>query len=754
MIGKKDFITATTEYNTFEKSVPAPYLRKSFNCDIACKGNLIIAACGFYELFINGEKITKGKLAPYISNTDDYIYYDEYSVALEEGENVIGIILGNGLQNNPGGYVWDFDKASFRSAPKVALKLEYKNAQDENKFITSDESFKTHPSPILSDDYRFGETYDANLEIKGWNMQNFDDSNWNFAMRTEAPKGEIKKCEAEPIIVDNEIIPVDIIKDDDGFIYDFGISNAGVCRLKIDGTKGQKITLQHTDLLKDGKFQIDNVWFDRFCWERDRKIVHRDIYICKGEKNETYTPTFTYHGFRYVKVTGITAEQASKNLLTFVVFHSDLKSMGSFHCSNATVNKLQEMTRRSDLSNFHYFPTDCPQREKNGWTADAALSCEQMLLNFNPENSFCEWMHNILKAQSSEGVMPGIVPTAGWGYDALNGPAWDSVLFYLPYYTYIYRGDTAMITEAAEAFIKYFKYLETRKDEKGLLNFGLGDWCHVGRHSPEVMPKAPLIVTDSIISMDLANKATFMFDAVGLVEHKRFAESFASDLRKKIRENLIDFSSMTVFGDCQSCQAMGLFYGIFEPVEEKQAFEKLLTLIREADDHIDIGVLGGRVIFHVLSKYGYSDLAFKMITRPDYPSYGNWIERGATTLWENFDPDFVDSPNHHFWGDISAWFIKTLGGIQVNPTGNNPNEVIIKPHFIEALDYVMASHILPQGEVSVKWTRKGKNIEVVIKKPQNVTAKFIAGDKSVNLSEVENNFLLPRVLTIKFSNNK
>ncbi len=745
MLNKIDFITATTEYNTLEKSVPAPYLRKTFICDNVTKGTLTIAACGFYELFLNGKKITKGKLAPYISNTDDYIYFDEYNVSLERGENVIGIILGNGLQNNPGGYIWDFDKASFRSSPKVALNLTYKNSKNEDVVIKSDESFKTHPSPILADDYRFGETYDANFEIPAWNEQNFDDSNWNFAMRTTAPKGEMKLCEAEPIIIETEISPVDIIKDEDGYIYDFGISNAGVCRLNIDGVKGQKIVLQHTDLLKDGKFQVANVWFVRDYWERDKDIVHKDVYICKGEKNEIYTPTFTYHGFRYVKVTGITPEQATKDLLTFVVFHSDLKSMGSFSCSNETVNKLQEMTRRSDLSNFHYFPTDCPQREKNGWTADAALSCEQMLLNFNPETSYREWMNNVRKAQSPEGVVPGIIPTANWGYDELNGPAWDSALFYLPYFTYIYRGDTAMITESAEAFIKYFKYLETRKDEKGLLNFGLGDWCHVGRHSPETMPKAPLIVTDSVISMDLAKKAAFMFEVIGLDEYKCYAENFANDLRKKVRENLIDFSTMTVLGECQSSQAMGMFYGIFEPDEEKAAFEKLLDLIKDADDHIDVGVLGGRVIFHVLSKYGYSDLAFKMITRPDYPSYGNWIERGATTLWENFDPEFVDSPNHHFWGDISAWFIKVLGGINLNPTGKNVNELIIIPHFVKALDNVKASHITPQGEVAVNWTRKGENIEVVIKIPQNVTAKFIVGDKNVTLTEKENTFLLPRV---------
>jgi len=731
MSEKWNFIAATNECNTLEKSVPAPFMRKSFFCKEQTSAKLKIAACGFYELFINGERKTKGFLAPYVSNTDDYVYYDEYEISLDKGENVIGLMLGNGLQNNPGGYIWDFDKASFRSAPKVALSLSYTESGQEVTVI-SDETFKTHSSPIMADDYRFGESYDANFEIKDWNQKNFDDSLWENVILAKQPKGEIKLCEAEPIVKETELKPVEIIKDEDGYIYDFGISHAGVCRLCVDGVKGQKIVLRYTDLLKDGKFQVANVWFVRDFWERDKDIVHKDVYVCKGEKNEGFTPTFTYHGFRYVKVTGITEEQATKDLLTFVIFHSDLKSRGSFSCSNETVNKLQEMTRRSDISNFHYFPTDCPQREKNGWTADAALSAEQMLLNFNPEKSYREWMNNLRKAQSPEGVVPGIIPTANWGYDELNGPAWDSALFYLPYFTYIYRGETAMISESVEAFMKYFKYLQTRKEESGLLNFGLGDWCHVGRHSPEVMPKAPIIVTDSIISMDLAKKASLMFEAVGLDEHKAYADKFAADLRIAIRENLIDFETMTVSGECQSSQAMALYYGVFEEKEEQAAFEKLLEFVHEFDDHIDVGVLGGRVIFHVLSKFGYTSLALKMITRPDYPSYGNWIERGATTLWENFDPDFVDSPNHHFWGDISAWFYKVLAGINLNPTGKNINEVVIAPHFIEEISKVNATHIMPQGEVSVSWERVAHAIEVKINLPKGVSGYFVGGNKKEN----------------------
>lgn len=713
------FIKATTEYNTFEKNVPAPYIRKSFVSDVKTIAKVVIAVCGFYELYINGKRYTKGFLAPYISNTDHYIYCDEYDIPVDEGENVIGIILGNGFQNNPGGHIWDFDKAEFRSAPMVALTLTYKSAEGKKIVIESDTSFKVTESPIRSDDYRFGEYYDANFEISGWNQKGFDDSAWNNALETTPPKGELRLCTSEPIVKETELKPVEIIKDGDSYIYDFGQNNAGVCRLNIKGTKGQKVELQHGEMLKDEKLFLDNIWSVREYWERDKEIVHKDTYICKGEDEETYTPTFTYHGFRYVKVSGITTEQATFDLLTYIVLHSDLKSRGGFTCSDEVANKLQEITRRSDISNFHYFPTDCPHREKNGWTADAALSCEHMLLNFNPEVSYREWLRNICKAQNEEGALPGIIPTGGWGFSWGNGPAWDCVLAYLPYYVYVYRGETDMIKESVQAFMAYLHYLTTQTDEDGLIHIGLGDWCHIGG----ITPKAPLILTDSIMSMDIANKMSFMFDAVGMISERDYAKKIATNFKVAIRNNLIDFSTMTADGNCQTSQAMCIYYKVFTKEESPMAFQRLCEMIYDADDHMDVGVLGGRVIFHVLSQYGYSDLAYKMITRPDYPSYGNWLEKGATTLWERFyNDDRMDSMNHHFWGDISAWFIKSLAGIQFNPQGNDITRVDIKPSFVTALNNAEGYYTAPSGKIVSSWKKKGDCVILTLQIPEAVKA--------------------------------
>ena len=716
----KHFIQATLAYNTLETQVPAYYFRRCVTVEAGTTARLRVAVCGFYELFLNGERITRGLLSPYISNPDDMVYYDEYTVSLTSGENVLGLILGNGFQNNPGGYIWDFDKAAFRSAPKLALTLE---ADDGTLLADSGSGFCVAPSHIVSDDYRFGEHVDARLAIPGWSLPGFDDTEWQKAIPVQAPKGELRVADVEPIIKEREIAPISITKSGDGYIYDFGESNAGICRLRVKGTAGQKIELRHADATKDGDIRMDHVWFVREHWERDRHIVHLDTYICAGDGEEIYEPSFTYHGFRYVRVDGITEEQATPELLTYLVYHTDLGDRGNFACSDDVANKIQDITRRSIVSNFHHFPTDCPQREKNGWTADAALSCEAALLNFAPERNYREWQRNICKAQSEQGSLPGIVPTGGWGFAWGNGPAWDCILVYLPYFTYLYRGETAMIRDSAKAFLKYLAYLRTRVDERGLLAIGLGDWCHIDI----VFPECPLVLTDSVISMDIAYKMAFLLDEVGLAEEVAYARSEGDRYRAAIRAHLIDQKSLIAHGACQTAQAMCLFYGLYEADEEEAAFEELLNFIHKAEDHMDLGVLGARVIFHVLDRFGYSDLAWRVITRTDYPSYGNWVARGATTLWESFfsgKSDGLPSLNHHFWGDVSAWFIKTVAGIRVNPTRHDPHTVTISPAFIRDLDHASAYHDTVDGRVSVSWKREGEEIVLTATIPENAIARL------------------------------
>lgn len=717
------YICAGKEYCTLEKHVPAPYFRKDFMVTGKVKQALLqITGLGFYELHVNGGNITKGYLAPYRSNPEDLVYFDSYDITdrLIPGKNIIAVLLGNGMQNALGAYVWDFDKAPWRSSPKLCFELNIEYANGDTETVVSDTTVKTAPSPILFDDLHYGEYYDARLETAGWDEPEFDDSAWQTALTAQTPNGEVRRCEAEPIVKREERRPVSVTPCDEGYVYDFGLNNAGLCRLHIKNSKaGQKIWLGYFEMLKDGKPFFDNIRFNR-----DGNIDHyqEDIYYCAGKETETYTPHFTYHGFRYVYVTGITAEQAVPELLTYLVMSSDIRQIGSFICDDDTVNRLQEATVQSDLSNFYYFPTDCPQREKNGWTADAALSSEQMLLNLTPERSYREWMRNIYKAINEKGQLPGIIPTTGWGFDWGNGPAWDNVIVYLPYYTYLYRGDTAILKELSQPLMRYLRYLESRLDENDLIAIGLGDWCQVGQTNGT--PDTPLIVTDSILTADIAKKAAFIYGVLGAEKEQQYAKAFENRITAAVKKHLIDHDTRIVKGNTQTAQAMALYYGMFEETERKEAFARLLEMIDKNDGHMKVGVLGGRVLFRVLADNGCTELALEMITRRDYPSYGNWIEMGATTLWENFflSPDGypVESLNHHFWGDISAWFYIYLAGIRINPAGHDAREVNIAPCFVEKLNHVKADHVMPAGHLSVEWTRTEKNIQLQISVPETV----------------------------------
>lgn len=717
-----NFIKAGDKFTTIEEHIPAPLFRRTFTADReAASAELIITGLGYYELFVNGKKITKGPLAPYRSNIDDYIYYDSYDIAseLSVGKNVIGIMLGNGIRNAPGAYIWDFEKARFRGAPITAFSLTVKYKDGSGETVVSDADTLTAPSPVIFDDLHFGEYYDARLEIPGWNLPDFDDSGWSRAVPAEPPRGEARLCEADPITVRSVIKPVSVTKYTDGsYIYDFGVNTAGLCRLRINGTEGQKVLMRYFETFVDGEPYFRNNRFD----PNDR--FQEDEYYCSGKGTEEYTPHFTYHGFRYVLVSGITAEQANSELLTYLEMSSDIKKTGDFRCNDETVNKIQEATVRSDTSNFFYFPTDCPQREKNGWTADASLSAEQVLLNLSPEKSYKEWMRNIYKALNDRGQLPGIIPTGGWGYHWGNGPAWDNVIVYIPYYTYKYCGDRQMLEELAAPLMRYLNYLFSRLDGKGLIAIGLGDWCQVGLIEDQF--KTPLVVTDTILTCDIAEKAAFIYGELGMEAQKQFALSLAERTRAAFRENLIDKASLTVEGGTQTGQAMALFYGMFTDEEKARAFDVLVKYIHEADDHFDTGVLGGKVIYRVLAENGYVDLAYKMITRPDYPSYGNWIARGATTLWEAFYPENgrILSLNHHFWGDVSAWFYIYLAGMKINPTCRDTTEVDIKPCFAEALSEVSAYHDMPDGKISVSWNRNGGKITLAIEAAEKLHGKI------------------------------
>lgn len=739
------FVYECPERSTYFNHIAAPLFRKSFEISKeVLKAEISICGIGFYDLFINGTKITKGYLAPYISNPDHIVYHDIYDITsyIKSGENVIGIMLGDGFGNSKT-CIWNFDNNVFNSSPKlaVAVKIECK----EQIIVYNAEDFVCKKGPVVFNDLRSGVFYDSRLEEKGWNDIGFtEDDTWHKPIPADSPRGKAKICEAEPIAVKREIKPVSIKKGElakysqgrdicrqidgksipepppdrtSGYIYDFGENNAGIFRLRIKGEKGQRVDIQCAERLTDGKVDYANIGF------YPDGYAQRDIYILSGEDEEIFEPMFTYHGYRYIYVSGITKEQATEGLLTYLVMSSDLESRGDFECSDDLANRIFQAGRRSDSSNFYYFPTDCPHREKNGWTGDANVSAEHMIMTIGAEKSWREWLNNIRPAQTEEGKLPGIIPTDKWGYSWGNGPLWDSVIFTLPYYAYKYRGETDIIFENASMMVRYLDYISRKRDKRGIVEIGLGDWCQTNAAS-EGKYTTPLGFTDSVMVIDMCRKAEEIFEAVGLEIQRSAAKQLGNEITLAVRKEYIDFGRMSVKGNTQTGQAAGIFYDIFTDAEKQEAFKRLLEIIENDGRKMNVGILGARTMFHVLAQYGKAELAYEMIERTDCPSYGEWVSKGKTTLPEKFleyTGTYPMSENHHFFGDVVQWYMRYPGGINVIDS----NTVKIKPIFIERLNYAKAEHNLPGGKVSVFWKRCGEKIILDVQCPNDIDCEIL-----------------------------
>ena len=732
----KKFICATKERNTFIKSVNAPYIRKNFELsNLPTELFITVSALGFYEIYINGKHITKGKLAPYISNPNDIYYYDKYDILpfVKKGKNTLAFILGNGFKNCVGGFCWEIDKAEFVGPPQIAFAIGGV-INDKPFVIEADTNVKTYPSPILFDDYRTGCHYDARLEMNGWNLPEFDDSKWNNVFLADTPKGKGKLCTAPPVECYCELKPVEVRRaelDDtfesryefegvkprfpiqySGWLYDFGENNTGVIRLELKNTRpGQIIELQHCEYINHlGKPSYNNTFFIPDGYSQ------RDIYICKGAEVEIFEPYFTYHGFRYCFITGLDDEQATESAATFCLWASEHKSRGGFTCSDDRINSLQDMCRRSDISNMIYFPTDCPQREKNGWTGDVTVSAEQFLLNFDFDKSLVEWLRNVCAAQNDKGMFPAYVPSAEKGYRWGNGPIWDNVITELPYQLLRYTGDITSAKECAVSIIKYLHYADTKRNDEGLLEYGLGDWLKPKNE----LPVATKEFVDSTMIYVLCAQAKELFQKLGMAAEQNYAKTLAEDIKNAVCKKYINNKKAVADGGIQTSQVLALYFDLFDEAARDKAANNLIVSINENNNQHDCGMIGIRYLFHALSKAGYTDKALEILLS-EGTGYGEFLKHSLTTLPESFDQfdkngDTVRrSLNHHFMGDISHFFISEIAGIHVNDDFVSAVNIDIKPNFVKELTFAQAHFENDLGLIKTRWERKDKLILSVTK---------------------------------------
>ena len=726
------FIAKGKEFNTIQSHVNAPLFKCVFDYDFNGKCEIKIAVVGLYRLFLNGKELNNGKFSPYLSNPDEVVFYDVYDITgkLKEKGNVLCVLLGNGFINNNDFDIWQNETAPYRSAPKFSLEL----TVDGKSIIESDESFLVADSPITFDDFRCGERYDANLEMPNVLTSTSLDG-FNKPITVEPPEGKLIKNTTQPIKEYRERKAVSITKTEKGYVYDFGLNDTGIPRLKITAKKGQRIDLYFAETIDDNGVDFRSISFVK----SNLEYVQHDVYICKDGKQE-YKPSFTWHGFRYAEVRGITDEQATKDTLTFIPTHSAIDKVCDFNCDNETINKLVEITLRSDESNFIYYPYDCPHREKNGWTADASLSAEQMLYTFDAYDSLKQWLLCIRKAQRRDGALPGIIPTAGWGFQFGNGPAWDSVLIELPYQLYRFYEKDEIIKENAEAIEKYFGYIKTRLNADGLIEIGLGDWCQTYT-SAEGDYETPVEITDSLTIIDMVEKTAEMFGVIG--KNAEDIKQFGNYLKNSFRQKYIKNGQLTV--KTQTALSMCLQLNIFNAEEVQTAYETLLSEIKKQNDHFRVGVIGYKYLFDVLVKKGNQDLCFKLITQKSFPSYGYVIDCGATTLWESFDEyeringklmrkdgvERIPSFNHHFWGGVLAWIYRYIGWLNVK----SEDTIEIVPMIFNDINRAEISYSRNGKSIFVKWEKVSGSIKLTVKNNEfncafknNGQEKILAGD--------------------------
>lgn len=677
--------------------------RKSITVEKAVKKAVMhTVALGYGEYTVNGRKITDEVLSTPVTKFDSRTLYLTYDVTdfIDKGENVLGVFAGNGWYNDIG-KTWHYQAATWRNNIKMIMQLDIDYADGTSQSIISDSSWKVADGPVTYNHVREGETYDARLEIAGWNSKGFDDSLWINASVCGGPGGLIEPVDWVPIKIIRTLEATHI----GGGIYDFGENVSGWVRIKTSGKAGTEIQLVYAELLKpDGK-DIDNENINSFTYQQ----FHTDKYILNGKGTEEWEPRFVYHGFRYVKVVGAPEDFE----ITGCVVHTDLQSIGSFECSDGMLNKIHKATRLATLTNFAGMPTDCPHREQNGWTGDAQLSCQQALHNFEMVKSYKKWLNDFKDAQRPDGSLPGIIPTASW-YDWNIGPAWDGAIINIPWQIYQLTGDDSAIKQMWENMKLYLSYLDTLQDD-GILYLGLGDWC-----APEHTDRCPNDVTStadySALALTMGKCAAVMGEDPK--PYEEISERIKLAWRKKYLNN-------TALEAKQTCLACGIYFGMYTNEEAPQKAAQLAKLIEENGWHIDCGILGAKYIFSALSDNGYGDVLYKMVTVPTYPSYAYWINCGMTTLCEDWE--MKNSLNHHMYSEVDHWFYRHLAGIKIDENG-----IVIEPDFISALDWVKATH----KNICVEWTRDKLTLTVPCE------ATVIIKGKAVSVSSGTHSFTL------------
>ena len=719
------------------KTKPAPLFRREFTLGAKpVAATLRVCGLGFHETRINGAKAGDHVLDPTPTQFDKRVRFVTHDVTkmLRKGKNAVGVMLGNGWYNSHTADVWHFDKAPWRDHPKLMLQLDIAMQDGTSVSIMSGPEWRVAEGPIRFDGIRNGEFYDAREERDGWDAPGFDDASWAAAAIVPGPGGFLEEQIAPPCKVIDTIKPVSIREIRPGVVtmYDFGVNIAGWVRLTARGEAGREVVLRYGERINDeGELDTKNIGV--FCKTGE---FQTDRYTFKGgDEAETWEPHFTYHGFRYVRAghlpPGATLEAR--------VVCSAFAEAGRFETSDETLNKLADITLRAYRSNFVGIPTDCPHREKNGWTGDAQLAVHTGLAAYAATPNYLEWLDSFVDSQRPNGQLSCIVPNAGWGYNWGSGPAWDCALFVIPWACYMETGDVQILEHYYEPMKRYLEYCASIT-HNGILSFGLGDWC-----CHDIKRMTPPALTSTAIYFDCLMRMTKIAE---ILRQPADAKKFSADAAKIKRAFNRDFyRGNGIYGEGQlTALACVLYYDLASSERRRKVFNALVAACRAKNCIADFGILGASWVPRVLSSRDRSDLAYRIITQPEFPGWVNWLKQGATTLWEAWD-DGVEwgggpggcSRNHIMFGDIYAWMVENIAGL-TNSTPGWTNVTIV-PWFHYGINDVKAEHITPRGKIAVEWKRRDGKTTGKITLPPGTSASIFLPDR---ISELEG----PGVFTV------
>ena len=713
---------------------PAPWFRKEFTTSKTIQSaRAFIAIGGLYELYVNGQKVGNHRLDPMYTRFDRRILYVAHDVTkmITEGKNAVGVLLGNGWYNHQSPAVWYFDEAPWRARPKFCIDLHITYADSTKEIISTGTDWKTSLSDIIFNSIYTAEHQDARLNQPGWNSAGFDDSGWKDAIPVSAPSNNIVAQNLHPIRNVLEIPASVMVKfSDKNYLFDFGRNISGVSKLKIQGEAGTEIRLIHAERLgKNGKADLSNIDV-HYRPTDDKDPFATDIYILSGNEDE-FMPHFNYKGFQYVEIISSKPVDLSKESVTAYFMHSDVPVAGNIHSSNETLNKIWEATNNSYLSNLPGIPTDCPQREKNGWTGDAHIAIETGLYNFDGITVYEKWLADHRDEQQPNGVLPAIIPTSGWGYTWANGPDWTSTIAIIPWNIYLFYGDSRLLEQCYDNIKRYVEHINDESPE-GLTNWGLGDWVPVKSVSPKEFTSSVYYFTD----VKILAKAAQLF---GYQNDFEKYTALAEKIKNAINSKYLNTATGMYVTGLQTELSVALYWGIVPDSLKRKVAKNLAERVIQDNKHIDVGLLGTKAILNALSENGYAELASEVALQETYPSWGWWIKNGATTLYENWnvDADRDISMNHIMFGEIGAWFYKGIGGIFPDPENPGFKNVILKPNFISSLDHFEASHDGPYGNIISKWERTGENLVYTVTVPANSSAMlYLLSDSILELEKI------------------